>query len=59
MADEKAAERKSAPSRDELTAKAREAELQRQQDVVDAVAQAHEDELPAIGGPLLEPGLGK
>lgn len=44
---------------DKASAKAREAELARQQDVVAAVAKAHADELPALGGPLLEPGLGR
>jgi hypothetical protein len=38
---------------------AAEAELARQKDVVDAVAEAHETELPQLGGPLLEPGLGQ
>jgi len=35
---------------------ARDAELARQQAIVDAVAQAHADELPKLGGPNLNPG---
>lgn len=38
---------------------ARQAELDRQAAVVDAVAKAHTDELPTFGGPLMEPGLGR
>lgn len=45
--------------RDERTAKAREAELKRQERVEDAVGKAGTDELPKIGGPLMQPGLGR
>lgn len=46
-------------ARDKQSAKAHDAELERQQAVVDAVAAAGEKELPKIGGPLLDPGLGQ
>ena len=38
---------------------AEDRELKRQQEVVDAVAKANDDELPNLGGPLKEPGLGR
>lgn len=38
---------------------ARQAELDRQAAVTDAVAKAAADELPTFGGPLMEPGLGR
>lgn len=44
------------PSADPRHEKARAAELARQQDVVDAVAKAHDDELTKLGGPELNPG---
>lgn len=45
-----------ATARDRATIKARKAELGRQHDVVEAVAGA---DLESLGGPLLEPGLGR
>jgi hypothetical protein len=51
-------EKTPAESRDEKTHKAREAELRRQERQVEAVAKAH-DELPKLGGPMLQPGLGR
>lgn len=39
-------------------AAAREAEEKRQADIVAAVAKAHDQELPKLGGPLKNPGLG-
>lgn len=44
---------------DARSREARDAELDRQQAVVDAVAKAHDDELPKLGGAILEPGLGR
>ena len=38
---------------------AEDAELARQQAIVDAVAMANEKELPKLGGPLENPGLGR
>lgn len=38
---------------------AEQRELKRQQDVREAVAKAHKDELPKLGGPLKNPGLGR
>ena len=38
---------------------AERAELDRQKALADAVAGAHADELPKLGGPILEPGLGR
>jgi hypothetical protein len=38
---------------------AEDRELKRQEAVVDAVAEANETELPKLGGPLHEPGLGR
>lgn len=38
---------------------AREAELRRQADQVEAVERAGAKDLPKLGGPLLEPGLGR
>lgn len=52
-------EKTEAEQRDAAIEKAREAELKRQQDVVDAVAKAGKDELPKIGGPMANPGLGR
>lgn len=46
-------------SRDALTAKARARELERQEGVIEAVAKAGTEDLPKLGGPLLEPGLGR
>lgn len=54
-----ATEKTDAERRDEGTAKAREAELKRQADVVAAVAKANDDELPKLGGPIRNPGLGR
>jgi len=45
--------------RDAATASAREAELHRQATVKKAVAEANKSELPKLGGPLMEPGLGR
>jgi len=45
--------------RDEKTHKAREAEERRQERQVEAVAKANDEELPKLGGPLLQPGLGR
>lgn len=39
-----------APTVDPEIAAARDAELKRQQDVIDAVAKANRDELPKLGG---------
>lgn len=38
---------------------AHDAEEQLQADIVAAVAKAHVDELPKLGGELVEPGLGR
>lgn len=38
---------------------AEDRELRRQKAVVDAVAKANDNELPKLGGPLKEPGLGR
>lgn len=57
MAEDKAKD--PGAERDAAIAKARDAELKRQQAVTDAVAKAGAEELPKIGGPLLEPGLGR
>lgn len=46
-------------ARDRGTEAARRRELDRQDDVVAAVAGAHADELPKLGGPLRDPGLGR
>lgn len=54
MSDDKAED-----SRDAAIARAREAELKRQEDVIAAVAKAGEKELPKLGGPLQNPGLGR
>lgn len=56
MGDEK---KTAAELRDERTIQAREAEQKRQEAVVDAVAKANDEELPKLGGPLLNPGLGR
>lgn len=48
-----------ASKRDAEIAAARDAELELQRAVVDAVAAANVDELPTIGGPMAEPGLGR
>lgn len=48
-----------AESRDEGTVAAREAELERQADVREAVAKAGRTDLPKLGGPLKNPGLGR
>lgn len=52
-------EKTAAEARDERTAKARDAELKRQENVEKAVAKAGTDELPELGGPLMQPGLGR
>lgn len=52
-------EKTDAERRDEGTDKAREAELKRQAAVEAAVAKAHDEELPKLGGPLRNPGLGR
>lgn len=44
---------------DAAKAKARDAELARQAAQVEAVAEANATELPALGGALMEPGLGR
>ena len=44
---------------DAASAKAHDAELARQADVEAAVAKANKTELPALGGPLMDPGLGR
>jgi hypothetical protein len=56
MADD---EKKAAATRDERTEKARDAELKRQENVEKAVGKAGADELPDLGGPLMQPGLGR
>jgi hypothetical protein len=38
---------------------AEDAEVKRQEEIVKAVAKAHDKELPKLGGPLREPGLGR
>jgi hypothetical protein len=48
-----------APQRSPGEQAAEDAELKRQKAVVDAVAKANEKELPKLGGPLKEPGLGR
>ena len=45
--------------RDAAIVAARDAELARQSAVVDAVAEAGASELPLLGGPMAEPGLGR
>jgi len=40
-------------------AAAERAEIRRQEEVVGAVAKAHDTELPKLGGAILEPGLGR
>lgn len=52
-------EKTDAERRDEGSAAARDAELKRQEAVVAAVAKANEVELPKLGGPLKNPGLGR
>jgi hypothetical protein len=44
---------------DAAIAKAQDAELARQAGVEAAVAKANATELPKLGGPLMEPGLGR
>lgn len=53
------AEKTAAEERDERTARARDAELKRQENVEKAVDKAGSDELPKIGGPIMQPGLGR
>jgi hypothetical protein len=48
-----------ATGRDAATHAARAAELARQAEIVEAVATAGAAELPALGGPFMEPGLGR
>ncbi len=48
-----------APQRSPGEQAAEDAELKRQKAVVDAVAKANEKELPKLGGPLKNPGLGQ
>lgn len=48
-----------APERSPGELEAERAELDRQKAIEDAVKAAHEDELPKLGGSLLEPGLGR
>lgn len=59
MSEKDKAEDKAADTRDAGTEKARAAELRRQETVAKAVADAGADDLPKLGGPLLEPGLGR
>ncbi len=47
------------PRRAPGEASAERAELSRQADVVDAVAKANDEDLPKLGGPLRNPGLGR
>lgn len=44
---------------DAATHAARDAELKRQEDQAKAVEKAAAEELPKLGGPLMEPGLGR
>lgn len=55
---EKAPKGPKASNRDALIAKARDRELKRQEDVRKAVADGA-GELEKLGGPLLDPGLGR
>lgn len=48
-----------AERRDEASDKARDAELKRQESVVDAVAKANDEDLPKLGGAIRDPGLGR
>ncbi len=57
--DQAKAESKRIAAIDAAANAAREAELARQEEIVAAVAQANAEELPKLGGPLLDPGLGK
>jgi len=50
---------KASTSRDRATAAAHKAELDRQADIAKAVGKAGKDELPKLGGPLMNPGLGR
>ena len=59
MAEDKQDAKDPGAERDELTHKARDRELKRQQDVVDAVAKANDEQLPKLGGPLMNPALGR
>lgn len=52
-------EAKEAQDQDTAEAKAAQAELKRQEAVRDAVDAANAKELPKLGGPLREPGLGR
>jgi hypothetical protein len=47
-----------AQGRDAAIQEAQEAELKRQKAVADAVAKANAEELPKLGGPMKNPGLG-
>lgn len=57
MSDTK--EQTDAERRDEASQAAKDAELKRQERVVDAVAKANDEELPKLGGALKNPGLGR
>jgi len=48
-----------ATDRDKKSKEAHDAELARQKDVADAVDAANADELPKLGGPMLNPGGGQ
>lgn len=52
-------EKTDAERRDEGRERARDAELKRQARVEAAVAKANEEDLPKLGGPLSNPGLGR
>ncbi|HEV8282358.1 MAG TPA: hypothetical protein VGQ02_10885 [Candidatus Limnocylindrales bacterium] len=57
--DEAANAEQDAPERSPGEQAAEDAELKRQEDVRKAVAKANEKELPKLGGPLKNPGLGE
>lgn len=56
--DEAANAPQDAPKRAKGEQAAEDAELERQADVVDAVAKANKSDLPKLGGALKNPGLG-
>lgn len=53
------APKREATGRDAAIERAHRAELERQADQAKAVAKANADELPKIGGPMKNPGLGR
>jgi hypothetical protein len=54
--DEAANKPQDAPERAPGEQAAEDAELKRQEDIRDAVAKAHDDELSKLGGPIPNPG---